>query len=62
MDSAVLVWNGNGVVGAEAIGKFISELPLTEHKLGSLDAQKILGEESCLLFCSFYVLVDGLYE
>ncbi|KAF6203328.1 hypothetical protein GE061_003746 [Apolygus lucorum] len=42
MDTAVLVWNGNGTIGKDAIGKFLTDLPLTEHKLGSLDAQRVL--------------------
>ncbi|BET00586.1 Nuclear transport factor 2 (NTF2) domain [Nesidiocoris tenuis] len=42
MDTAVLVWNGNGIIGKDEISKFLTALPLTEHKVGALDAQRIL--------------------
>lgn len=45
MDTGVLVWNGNGTSGRDAIGKFILELPVSEHKVTSLDAQQILGND-----------------
>uniref|UniRef100_A0A0V0G602 NTF2-related export protein n=1 Tax=Triatoma dimidiata TaxID=72491 RepID=A0A0V0G602_TRIDM len=42
MDNGVLIWNGHGTTGKDAIGKFLMGLPVTEHDLGSLDAQRVL--------------------
>ncbi|KAG5670759.1 hypothetical protein PVAND_001000 [Polypedilum vanderplanki] len=42
LDSALVVFNGNGVSGVEQIAKFHQELPSTEHTLTTLDAQPIL--------------------
>ncbi|XP_014246964.1 NTF2-related export protein [Cimex lectularius] len=41
LDAGSLIWNGNGTTGKDEIGKFLMELPVSEHKLFSLDAQKI---------------------
>lgn len=42
MDSGIFVYNGNGFNGKEAIAKFISEMPTTQHDLTTIDAQPIL--------------------
>jgi len=42
MDEALYVYNGNGFNGKDAIAKFISEMPTTEHNLTTMDAQPIL--------------------
>lgn len=42
MDTALLVYNGNGFSGNDAIAKFIAEMPPTEHNLTTIDAQPII--------------------
>jgi len=42
MDNGLLVYNGNGFNGKDAITKFIMELPTTKHDLTTIDAQPIL--------------------
>lgn len=46
MDSAILVWNGNGYEGKDQINKFFNELPPTEHIISTLDGQPITGKLS----------------
>ncbi|CAH1777046.1 unnamed protein product, partial [Owenia fusiformis] len=41
MDTATMVWNGNGVTGTTDILKFIEDLPSSEHKVESLDCQPL---------------------
>ncbi|XP_039286621.1 NTF2-related export protein [Nilaparvata lugens] len=41
-DTAILVWNGNGILGKEEIQKFLSDLPTCDHSVRVLDSQKIL--------------------
>ncbi|XP_014206401.1 NTF2-related export protein [Copidosoma floridanum] len=43
MDTAILVWNGNGVEGKDQIQNFWTELPISEHSVITLDAQPITG-------------------
>ncbi|XP_024874302.1 NTF2-related export protein-like [Temnothorax curvispinosus] len=45
MDSATLIWNGNGVTGKDNIQKFWTDLPSSEHSVHTLDAQPITGPE-----------------
>ncbi|XP_011166085.1 NTF2-related export protein [Solenopsis invicta] len=45
MDSATLIWNGNGVTGKDNIQKFWTDLPSSEHSIHTLDAQPIAGPE-----------------
>lgn len=40
-EDAVLSWNGHGSKGADAIVKYIFELPPCDHELCSLDVQRI---------------------
>ncbi|KAK9877156.1 hypothetical protein WA026_016899 [Henosepilachna vigintioctopunctata] len=44
LDTGLLTWNGNGVIGNEKIQKFYIELPPTDHTLTTLDAQPILDD------------------
>lgn len=44
LDSAIAVWNGNGTTGKDEIQKFFQELPSTEHKITTLDAQPVIDE------------------
>jgi len=44
MDNAVLIWNGNGIVGKDNIQKFWIDLPCSEHIIYTLDAQPITGK------------------
>lgn len=44
MDTATLIWNGNGVEGKDQIQTFWTELPSSEHSVITLDAQPITGE------------------
>ncbi|CAH0578101.1 unnamed protein product [Chrysodeixis includens] len=41
LDTALLVWNGNGITGSDKIQKFLMELPSSNHVLKTLDAQPI---------------------
>lgn len=41
IEDAIHVWNGNGTVGKYDISKFLSELPSSEHKIITLDAQPL---------------------
>lgn len=43
MDTAVLVWNGNGTTGKEEIQKFFAELPTSSHTYSCFDSQQIPG-------------------
>ena len=47
LDTAQLIWNGNVVVGKDNISKFLQDLPVSEFKVESYDAQPFLGE--CLI-------------
>lgn len=42
MDTAILVYNGNGIAGVEHITKFIQDMPASEHSITTVDAQPIL--------------------
>lgn len=46
MDTALLVYNGNGFNGIDAISKFIKEMPDTVHHITTIDAQPILDESA----------------
>lgn len=46
MDTASLMWNGNGVAGKDSIQKFWTDLPSSEHSITTLDAQPITGKSS----------------
>ncbi|XP_014235155.1 NTF2-related export protein [Trichogramma pretiosum] len=41
MDTAILVWNGNGVEGKDKIQHFWTELPASDHTVITLDAQPV---------------------
>ncbi|KAL6261427.1 NTF2-related export protein [Pogonomyrmex barbatus] len=45
MDTATLIWNGNGVTGKDNIQKFWTDLPPSEHTIHTLDAQPITSPE-----------------
>ncbi|XP_012531169.1 NTF2-related export protein [Monomorium pharaonis] len=45
MDTATLVWNGNGVTGKDDIQKFWTDLLPSEHTINILDAQPITGPD-----------------
>lgn len=44
MDTGLLVYNGNGYNGPEAIVNFIKNMPATKHELVTMDAQPIMEE------------------
>lgn len=46
MDNGILVFNGNGLTGKDAITKFRSEIPTTSHDLTTIDAQPILDSSA----------------
>lgn len=50
MDSAVLVWNGNGKEGSNAIQEFLVQLPRSTHALYTVDCQPFFGNYSNVLF------------
>ncbi len=54
LDTAQLIWNGNVVVGKDNIAKFLQDLPVSEFKVESYDAQPFLGK--CVLGHSQYIL------
>ncbi|CAH0383637.1 unnamed protein product [Bemisia tabaci] len=41
LDSAAVVWNGNGFSGKESIIKHLEDLPGSHHTVTTLDAQKV---------------------
>ncbi|XP_011502460.1 PREDICTED: NTF2-related export protein isoform X2 [Ceratosolen solmsi marchali] len=41
MDTAILIWNGNGIEGKDQIQNFWTELPSSDHSVITLDAQPI---------------------
>lgn len=45
MNDGLLVWNGNGSQGKEAIQKFFQELPASSHQLTTLDIQPIMADD-----------------
>ncbi|XP_052720887.1 NTF2-related export protein 2-like isoform X2 [Crassostrea angulata] len=46
LDTATMVWNGNGLSGLENIQKYLEGLPVTEHRMESLDCQPISDKVS----------------
>ncbi|XP_060554371.1 NTF2-related export protein 2-like isoform X1 [Ruditapes philippinarum] len=45
-DSGEATWNGNNLKGKEAILKFFTDLPTSEHKVESLDCHPLSGSIS----------------
>ncbi|XP_053994061.1 NTF2-related export protein isoform X2 [Hylaeus anthracinus] len=45
LDTATLIWNGNGIEGKDNIQKFWTDLPPSVHNVFVLDAQPITGPE-----------------
>ncbi|XP_043518090.1 NTF2-related export protein isoform X2 [Frieseomelitta varia] len=45
LDTATLIWNGNGIEGKDNIQKFWTDLPPSDHSVFTLDAQPITGPE-----------------
>ena len=43
MDTGLLIWNGNSVMGCMEIQQFLEKLPASEHHIVSLDAQPMHG-------------------
>ncbi|XP_011858193.1 PREDICTED: NTF2-related export protein-like isoform X1 [Vollenhovia emeryi] len=58
MDSATLIWNGNGVSGKDDIQKFWTDFPTSEHTIQTLDAQPITGPEVATQL-TFLVKIGG---
>lgn len=56
METALLVYNGNGFNGVDAISKFIKDMPETKHDITTIDSQPILDESAGR---SFLVQVSG---
>lgn len=46
METANLIWNGNGISGNDNIQKFCTDLPPSEHTITTLDAQPIIGKQN----------------
>lgn len=66
MDTATLIWNGNGIEGKDNIQKFWTDLPPSDHSVFTLDAQPITGKYlyiyiSILSFCSMYAFIKEKY-
>lgn len=51
---AKLVWNGNAMEGQQEIGEFLKQLPKTDYRIKSMDAQHITGFEN---FQKFFVFL-----
>lgn len=45
-DTALLIWNGNGIEGKDAIQNFWTELPTSDHSVITLDAQPVEGRNT----------------
>ncbi|XP_060822581.1 NTF2-related export protein [Bombus pascuorum] len=45
LDTATLIWNGNGIEGKDNIQKFWTDLLPSDHSILTLDAQPIMGPE-----------------
>lgn len=45
LDTATLIWNGNGIEGKDNIQKFWTDLPVSVHNVYTLDAQPITGPD-----------------
>ncbi|XP_014484145.1 PREDICTED: NTF2-related export protein [Dinoponera quadriceps] len=58
MDTANLIWNGNGVEGKDNIQKFWTDLPTSVHNILTLDAQPITGLEAATQL-TFLIKVGG---
>ncbi|XP_026471809.1 NTF2-related export protein-like [Ctenocephalides felis] len=43
LNSGILIWEGHSSAGKEAIQKYLSDLPPSEHVLIALDAQAVTG-------------------
>ncbi|XP_048773994.1 NTF2-related export protein 2-like isoform X4 [Ostrea edulis] len=41
LDTATMVWNGNGLSGLDNIQKYLEGLPVSEHRMESLDCQPL---------------------
>lgn len=61
LDNGIVVWNGNGVNGKEAIQKFFLDLPTTEHSISTLDAQPVI-DEATLNQRTVLIMVSGLFR
>lgn len=59
LDNAIVVWNGNGTNGKEAIQKFFLDLPTTEHSIVTLDAHPVI-DDATLNQKTILVMVTGL--
>ncbi|XP_041462776.1 NTF2-related export protein 2-like [Lytechinus variegatus] len=64
LESATMVWNGNPVSGSAEITKFFDKLPVSEHRVDTLDCQPIPTEvtdnqTSVLVITSGKVKFDG---
>lgn len=53
MDTAILIWNGNGIEGKDQIQNFWTELPSSDHSVITLDAQPITGKSTFFLFAYY---------
>ena len=56
LDTATLIWNGNGIEGKDNIQKFWTDLPLSDHSVFTLDAQPITGNYFLRLFIMIFEL------
>jgi len=41
LETATLLWNGNEVVGRDAVVKYLTALPASDHKVTTLDSQPV---------------------
>lgn len=66
LDSAILIWNGNGIEGKDQIQNFWTELPSSEHSVITLDAQPITGNPNLLkimiMFCLFNAILTFCFS
>ncbi|CAJ0954824.1 unnamed protein product, partial [Mesorhabditis belari] len=68
-EGASLVWNGNSVNGSQAIGKFLTEIPDTQHEVISVDVQRFsplaaapFGGDAMTALIAGGVIIDGIYH
>ncbi|GLH07300.1 NTF2-related export protein [Gryllus bimaculatus] len=59
LDTATLLWNGNGIAGKEFIQKFFENLPSTDHVVSSIDSQPLTTGTTCHFPLTIVVSVSG---
>ncbi|GLH00288.1 NTF2-related export protein [Gryllus bimaculatus] len=59
LDSATLIWNGNGVMGNQYIQEFFEKLPRTDHGVSTVDCQPLSQGAGLTQDFTFVLKVSG---